>query len=54
MSWEDAQELLQFTEAILEHVVVYRERFERFKVRRTESRRTSEIDPKVRLEGGER
>jgi uncharacterized membrane protein len=40
VSWEDAQDLLQFTEAILEYVVVYRERFERFKIR-TQSRRSA-------------
>jgi uncharacterized protein DUF4145 len=31
---EDARDLLEFTEAILEYVVTYRDRFERFKQRR--------------------
>ncbi len=37
VSWEDARDLLEFTVALLEYVVVYRERFERFKSRQASS-----------------
>lgn len=40
ISWEDARDLIEFTEALLEYVVVFRERFERYKSRQ------SEITPK--------
>jgi hypothetical protein len=41
VSWEDARDLIQFTEALLEYVVVFRERFERFKARRKKSTETA-------------
>ena len=40
VSWEDARDLVEFTVALLEYVVVFRERFERFKARQSESGET--------------
>jgi hypothetical protein len=37
VSWEDTRDLVEFTEALLEYVVVFRERFERFKARQSGS-----------------
>ncbi|MCZ2079666.1 MAG: DUF4145 domain-containing protein [Bryobacterales bacterium] len=36
VSWEDARDLVEFTEALLEYVIVFRERFERFKARQSQ------------------
>jgi len=33
--WEDARDLIEFTQALLEYVVVFRERFERYKTRQS-------------------
>ncbi|MCY7275814.1 MAG: DUF4145 domain-containing protein [Phormidesmis sp. CAN_BIN44] len=40
ISGEDARDLLEFTEAIVDYVIVFRDRFERFKNRRTIQKKT--------------
>jgi hypothetical protein len=37
VSWEDARDLIEFTEALLDYVVVFRERFERLKARQKQT-----------------
>ena len=47
MSGEDARDLLEFTEAILEYVFTFRDRFERFQRRRRERRDGKEPEDRV-------
>lgn len=36
ISWQDARDLVEFTEALLDYVIVFRERFERYKKRQSQ------------------
>jgi hypothetical protein len=38
ISWEDARDLVEFTEALLEYVIVFREKFARYKERQSRPR----------------
>jgi uncharacterized protein DUF4145 len=45
ISWEDARDLVEFTEALLEYVIVFRERFERYKERQSQAQPRSSSPP---------